>query len=84
MLVNVAWEEVYTLADSLAEVAEHDPIISDFKSFLAHDPRLAGFTGFRQGDFAGRANVLDVRLQELCETLAGQTEEPALRFVEVE
>jgi hypothetical protein len=75
LLVDVAWEEIYTLADSLPEAAEHDAILSDFKSFLARHPRLAGFTGFRQGDFDGPAYVLDARLQKLCETLAGQSTE---------
>lgn len=84
LLVDVAWEEIYTLADSLPEAAEHDAILSDFKSYLARDPRLAGFTGFRQGDFGGPAYVLDARLQKLCETLAGQSTDSALRGAKVE
>jgi len=84
LLVDVAWEEIYALADSLPEAAEHDSILSDFKSFLARDPRLAGFTGFRQGDFDGPAYVLDARLQKLCETLAGQSTNSPLQGVMVE
>lgn len=84
VLVDVAWEEIYTLADSLPEAAEHDAILSDFKAFLARDPRLAGFTGFRQGDFDGPAYVLDARLQKLCETLAGQSTGSALQGAKVE
>ena len=82
--VDVAWEEVYALADDLPDAAEHDPIIGDFKSFLARDPRLAGFTGFQKGDFTGPAYVLDVRLQKLSETLAGQSVDPVLRSAQVE
>jgi len=47
-------EEVYAMANDLPEAAEHDPIIGDFKSFLARDPRLAGFTGFQKGDSPGQ------------------------------
>ena len=84
VLVDVAWEEVYALADDLPEAAEHDPIIGDFKSFLARDPRLAGFTGFQKGDFTGPAYVLDGRLQKLSESLAGQSLDPVLRSAQVE
>jgi len=82
--VEVTWEDIYALADSLPEAAEHDPIIGDFKSFLARDPRLVGFTAFRDGDFTGPGYLLDLRLQKLCETLVGRNADPLLRAERVE
>ena len=80
VLVEISWEEIYQLCESLPEEAEHDPVLSDFKDFLARDARLVGFTGFRKEDFAGSRHedfvggpyLLDSKLQRLCDRIAGK------------
>lgn len=83
-MVDVTWEEVYALANALPNEAEHDSVINDFKSFLARDPRLAGFTGFQQSDFSGPPDALDARLHKFVETLIGREDEPILSAATVE
>jgi hypothetical protein len=78
VLVEIRWEDIYRLCESLPQTAEHDPVLSDFKEFLARDARLVGFTGFRQEDFAGPAHLLDSKLQRLCDRIAGSGDDPVL------
>ena len=81
VLVEISWEEVYRLCEHLPQEAEHDPVLSDFKKFLARDARLVGFTGFRQEDFGGDPQLLDNKLQRLCERIAGTSEADSLSGV---
>jgi len=78
VLVEIRWEDIYKLCESLPQAAEHDPVLSDFKEFLARDARLVGFTGFRQEDFVGGPQLLDSKLQRLCDRIAGKGDDPVL------
>jgi hypothetical protein len=84
VLVEVSWEEIYKLCESLPQAAEHDPIFSDFKEFLARDATLVGFTGFRPEDFAGDSQLpdsrarLDSKLQRFCDQVIGDGSDPVL------
>jgi hypothetical protein len=42
--VQVTWEDVYGLLNALPDAALADPIIADFRDFMARDPKLVGFT----------------------------------------
>jgi hypothetical protein len=68
--VAVSWDEVYRLTEHLPSEADADPIVSDFKTFIASRPHLLGFTGFAINDFRNPA-VVDGRLLRLCERVAG-------------
>jgi hypothetical protein len=78
VLVEIRWEDIYKLCESLPQAAEHDPVLSDFKEFLARDARLVGFTGFRQEDFVRGPQLLDSKLQRLCDRIAGKGDDPVL------
>jgi hypothetical protein len=68
--VAVSWDEVYRLTEHLPSEADADPVVSDFKTFIASRPHLLGFTGFSSNDFR-TPGVLDGRLLRLCERVAG-------------
>jgi hypothetical protein len=78
VLVEVRWEDIYKLCESLPQAAEHDPVLSDFKEFLARDARLVGFTGFREEDFVLGPQLLDSKLQRLCDRIVGKGDDPVL------
>ncbi len=69
VLVALSWEQVYVITRSLPAEATHDPVMSDFQSFLERDARLTGFTGFRIEDFSPENYTLDEKLQRYCNKL---------------
>ena len=69
VLIAISWEQVYAIARSLPAEASHDPVMSDFRSFLERDARLTGFTGFRTEDFSPENDTLDEKLQRFCNKL---------------